>query len=294
MYLAGGLLVLGAVLFVALPDFSPLVPLGWDPHQGRLTSTWLDPNYFGSFLALLFAALLGFERLRRSTPKQTLYWLGLVALWGGMCLTFSRSALVTFAVAGLLVALLTSWRAVLTVIVLTGLVFVLPSRFQERVSEGISFVGGGNEVEEEEVQPDPTANARLVSWQKALDVYQLRPVMGVGYNFYPFAQVKIGHASAEGVAQNRSAAGSDSTLLTLLATTGIPGLLAFLAMFVIAWREFWRARKSSAWARAGLGVIAALAVSSVFNNTGLYTHIMIPSLMILGAAAAASRHARGA
>ena len=53
----GGLAVAGFYLFLLIPDFAEagLVELGWDPHIGRLTSTWLDPNFAAGGFAFLLA-----------------------------------------------------------------------------------------------------------------------------------------------------------------------------------------------------------------------------------------------
>ncbi|PIT98423.1 MAG: hypothetical protein COT71_00840 [Candidatus Andersenbacteria bacterium CG10_big_fil_rev_8_21_14_0_10_54_11] len=47
------LLLFGALQLFLLPNLQSLVPAGWDPHQGRLVSTWLDPNYFGAACVMM-------------------------------------------------------------------------------------------------------------------------------------------------------------------------------------------------------------------------------------------------
>src|SRR3990172_7606327 len=51
--------ILGFIQLIIFPDFSSMTPAGWDPHIGRLLSTWFDPNLLGGlfgFLALLMIA----------------------------------------------------------------------------------------------------------------------------------------------------------------------------------------------------------------------------------------------
>src|SRR5690606_10701527 len=54
--------IAGFLQLYVLPDIGILTAFGWDPHVGRLLSTFLDPNYLGGFLAILLAILLVFGR----------------------------------------------------------------------------------------------------------------------------------------------------------------------------------------------------------------------------------------
>lgn len=278
-YLTLGLLVLGAVIVTILPDFSVLVPLGWDPHQSRLTSTWLDPNFFGSFLALVFVFLLAFLPKYWATNRRLGYVVtGLMLLvWIGIYFTFSRSALATVFIGGLVVTILTSWRYVLAFLLLFGLTVMVPSRLQERFSQGVSF---GIQSTHMGATADPTADARIESWKKALTITRQSPIYGVGYNFYQFAQSLVEPGDADDIATNRSAAGSDSSLLNILATTGILGLSAFLIFLGLLTATLWRNRRET-FCLASLGVLLSWLVSSFLNNSLVYGPIMASAVVII-------------
>ncbi|MGH9857924.1 MAG: hypothetical protein ACRD4B_08780, partial [Acidobacteriota bacterium] len=49
----------GIAQWIFYSDLTSFTSQGWDPHQGRLVSSWLDPNFIGGFLsmALVFYAL---------------------------------------------------------------------------------------------------------------------------------------------------------------------------------------------------------------------------------------------
>ena len=54
------LALLGFTQLLIFPNLSSLDPaLGWDPHQGRVVSTWLDPNFLGAYLVLCLSLLTG-------------------------------------------------------------------------------------------------------------------------------------------------------------------------------------------------------------------------------------------
>ncbi len=281
-YLLAGLISLGLVILAVMPDFSLLVALGWDPHQWRLSSTWLDPNYFGSFLAMAFVFLLALapRPWRYNQTRSWLWMIGLLIIWAALYLTFSRSALFTVLVGGVLVSILISWRTFLVFFLLFAITFSLPSRWQDRLNQALTFT---KNIDTPTAQADPTANARLDSWKRALEVTAQAPVLGIGYNFYQYAQRDLAIISEETVEQNRSAAGSDSSLLTVLATTGILGATAFIGFLAALAAWLWRRRKAP-WALGSLGLLVAWFVSSWFNNTMLYPLILAPSLLILGAA----------
>jgi len=80
----------GFIQLQYFPSFEEYEVLGWDPHVGRLLSTWFDPNFVGAFLAFTFLLTLGaaFQKPKWRLPLAALGAIMLAAL----TLTFSRSA----------------------------------------------------------------------------------------------------------------------------------------------------------------------------------------------------------
>jgi O-antigen ligase len=316
-YLTVGLIALGVLILYVQPDFTILARLGWDPHQGRMTSTWLDPNYFGSFLAMMFILFLPFanEAKKRGAPYQGAYYVFLSVIWVTLYFTFSRSALATFIVGALFVAAQMSRRAVVSILVLFIITIAIPSRLQSRVAQSLNFSLQQSGVQKqdpaiaslsqtsgtdntsaqgagaESVSTDPTSSARIKSWKRAFAVFVHDPILGAGYNFYQYRQRSLGIVSEDAIAHNRSVAGSDSSLLTLLATTGLIGLGAFLTLWGRIVGELWLMRKR-ALPLGALGLIAGWFVSSFFNNTLLYAPILLPALLVIGLALAEPKNSQ--
>lgn len=298
-YLVGILIVLGGIILHVLPDFSILASQGWDPHVNRLTSTWLDPNYFGSFLGLVFAFLLAFAGKVKKQGGYTFvaYVVGMAVIYGAIYLTYSRSALLTFFIASICVAVYMSWRMVVLVIVLVGFTFVLPSRLQGRISDTVAFTkqqtgiqtgsgtGGSSSTP---TSSDPTAQARVNSWKRAIEVFKKEPVLGVGYNFYQYEQAENGLISEDAVSKVRGVAGSDSSVLTILATTGLVGCIAFLGFWFFLIREFWSTRKDP-YSLGLFGLLIGWMASSFLNNTLLYPLIILPFFILIGIGLSRSR-----
>lgn len=263
------LAILGFVQLVIYPDFSAFVPQGWDPHVGRLLSTWYDPNFLAGFFAvslLIFLALLHEQTTDR--------WLAAVVVGvtlAALVLTFSRSGYVGFLVGFGVLAFLRA-RHFLAVGALTALlVFLFVPRVQERVI-GIRSV-------------DETAQLRLQSWRNALTVVADHPWVGVGYNTYRYVQVDYGFLKDPA---EHSAGGSDSSFLTILVTTGLVGLVGYLALLVrtlaVTWRTSQTARDPTQRA-LGYGLLAglvALIVHGQFVNGLLYPHLMEIQWVLLG------------
>jgi len=75
--------------------------------------------------------------------------------------------------------------------------------------------------------PADSAHYRLISWQNTLNIARDNLFLGVGYNAFKEAQIRYGYITPDTINEH-SAAGSDSSLLLVLATTGIFGLIVFL------------------------------------------------------------------
>lgn len=276
---AAGLAVLGFVQLKLFPDFRFMVPQGWDPHIGRLLSTWFDPNFLAGFLtiALCLAAGLAVE----PSSRRRIVLLVLVSiLFAAVVLTFSRSGYAAF-LAG--VGTLTLFRARRLAVLLVAVV-VAAAFFVPRVNERV--VGAFN--------LDATARLRLVSWQNALTVVGDYPVTGIGYNAYRYVQVNYGFLDDP---TEHSAGGSDSSLLTILVTTGPVGLAAMLWLLWSMWSLAWDSARRGATALArGLGIgllgaVSSLIVHSLFINSLLYPHTLIGLALGFGALLGA-RHAK--
>ncbi len=264
------LAALGFLQVIFFPDFSSFVPQGWDPHVGRLLSTWYDPNFLAGFFAfaiLVFAALLGDK-----TPDRRLalvvVGIGLLAL----VLTFSRSGYAGFVIGFGVLALLRTRHFIAIGALAVLLVFLFVPRVQERVI-GIRSV-------------DETAQLRIKSWENALTVVRDYPWLGVGYNTYRYVQVRYGFLDDPA---EHAAGGSDSSFLTLGVTTGVIGMVAYLfllaAMLKAAWDTARRAVDPTLRA-ASYGVLAglvALIVHGQFVNGLLYPHLMETQWFLLGA-----------
>ncbi len=264
------LAVLGFIQLRLFPDFRFMVPQGWDPHIGRLLSTWFDPNFLGGFFSFAIVLAAGFA-LFSSGRQRIVLWLVVSVLFAALVLTFSRSSYAAFVASFGILTFLRSKRLLLLIVAVMIAVVAFVPRVQERVVGAVNF--------------DQTARLRLVSWQNALSVARDYPMTGIGYNTYRYVQVTYGFVRDPA---EHSAGGSDSSLLTIFVTTGPVGLATYLwllwASFSIAWKAY-RHGHSNLRRGLGLGVFAgfvSVAVHSFFINSLLFPHMLEVMFLMLG------------
>jgi len=257
------LAILGFIQLKVFPDFSFMVPQGWDPHVGRLLSTWFDPNFLGGLFVLLIAIAVSVA-LYIPFQQARWWWVAAGVLSLATVLTFSRSAYVGLVVALAVIGLVRSRVALfLGALTMIAVVMFVP-RVQERVI-GIRSV-------------DETAQLRLVSYRNAFTVIGDHPLIGVGYNLYKYVQVEYNFLEKT---EEHSASGSDSSLLTMWVTTGIIGFVIYLWLFAAMLREVWKTWRDKSlpkqWQGFGLGAVAGLLglfAHSQFVNGLQYPHLM--------------------
>lgn len=256
---------IGIGQWLFFPDLSFLERLGWDPHQARLVSTFLDPNFAGGFLVVGLTLALP-QLLAKTKTDQRWYWAIITILMiVGIYLTFSRSALLALIAAAFIIGILRYRWVALALLLLLVIGYLLSPKLQERVKGALTL--------------DQTARYRIASWQEGLNIIKQEPILGVGFNTLPYTRSRYGYWP-----EGHAASGFDSSLLTVGATTGGLGLLAYLGILIgallLAWRK-WR-ENASPIALTFLAATGALLVHSLFVNSLLYPSVLVVWWIILG------------
>lgn len=282
--------IAGFIQLIIYPDLGRLEEYGWDPHINRLVSTWLDPNFVGGLLAFMICILLGITLFIKQYRHKIGLTLVISILSMALFLTYSRSAYLALATGIFIIGMLKSRKLIIFCILIFLIGVSLSPRAEERVSDLTHSISSFifNTAE----NPDATARLRIKSWQQTLELIQMRPFLGNGYNTLRYVKHN------EGFVENtelHSASGSDSSLLTILATTGILGIIPFIMIYYrilktafIQWRQktipSTRIQKkphlkTSAYFQGfNLGMFAgtlALLVHSFFVNSLLFPQILI-------------------
>lgn len=211
--------VLGLIQFIFLPDLKFLEKSGWDPHLYRTASTFLDPNFVGAFFVLTLLVLYS-QLTNFFSKKSKLFYLFFALVYLALLTTFSRSSYGMFLISFLTLAFFKkSIKLALTALLLFA---VLIFSFQNYV-RAVNTITPIDRVQ--------TAKLRLTTWQQGANIFGKNPILGVGFNAYPFALKQYGLGD-ELFLQSKGSTTNDSSLLYVLATTGILGFLSY-ALFIL-------------------------------------------------------------
>lgn len=280
--------LLGFAQLLIFPDFSPMVKYGWDPHEGRLLSTWFDPNFVGGFLSIMLvtviAFVLFFKRKEVVNPadliKLSLLVLGIGVLFIALVLTYSRSSYLAFLFGFSVIIALFLLRVtdknrfikicsvgVVTMVVIISAIVAFP-RAQNRIQGARNL--------------DVTAQARLESWKQTWNAIEDNYIIGLGYNTLRYNQ-------AISVSKLHSASGSDSSLLTIWLTTGILGVVFYgwilTRILKKSVSEFLNKNNPPIRRALGLAIVGTIfivLIHSMFVNSLLYPHTMLVFWLLVG------------
>jgi O-antigen ligase len=256
--------VLWAVLLSLVLEALVTLKLGRSGSGGRAVGSIGQANELGTFFAL--TTVLAFAML-----PAIRNWFGRLLLLGtfalgatGLVYSVSRAGMLSFAVAMLLVAARSSrWLLALFVVgLLTGPMWA-PDYVKDRIS------GSRVEVEgTDEAQLDRASEARIVTWQSAMQVVKDHPLDGVGFTGLAAMLPDVGDAL--GLADVRDS--THNTYLRMMAEEGIIGLLVFVWLML---RCLWlgelgvrlaRTRFDRAMAVGVQGACVVMMVSCAFGD----------------------------
>lgn len=246
----------GLIQFVFLPNLAFLENEGWDPHYFRTASTFLDPNFLGVFLTLAFLPLL-----IKTSLKDYRKILILLIIFLAILTTFSRSSYLMFLIAGLTLALLKKSIKLGVTILVLFLTMLLSFNLYTNVV-----------AKPRNIDRTQSASFRFDTWQQGFTILSHLPSirLGVGFNAYRFATAEY-NLSSEQFSNSRGSSYNDSSLLSVLVTTGSTGLVLFIFWLVILFLQGIKTKEGKIFSASLLGLI----VASFFNNILFYPPILL-------------------
>lgn len=255
---------LGIIQLIIYPDLSPLQIFGWDPHQKRLVSTTLDPNYTGGILAIFVSIATSLTLFK----NKIIYLILTIFFIFTLFLTFSRSAYLSLIVSMFVIGLIKSPKVILIIISVFIIAFFSINQVRDRITGAFTV--------------DDTANARIESWQKAIVIAKDNPLFGVGFNTYRYAQAKYNFFTPQDPLGGHSGAGSDSSFLFVAATTGLFGLIFFLILNLTIIKNFARGSRENHLKLASFASLAGIIVHTQFVNSFFFPQTMLLLWFIVG------------
>lgn len=257
-----GILVigLGFIQYFLYPSLKNLYYLGFDEHMYRLFGTFLDPNFAGTFLVLLFVFIFVLRDKLFGNIKYLSY-LVLVLNFIAIILTYSRGAILMFIVCVVIYSALTrKWKLTAGVISLfTVIFFVLSPIFYIENTNLLRFA---------------SVEARIDSSKSALKIFQKNP-LGVGFNTYRFAREKYEKTDWTGFGPSHAGAGVDNSFVLILVTTGLFGLVSYGYLLYKMFKLGFSNLKNNKFATVLIVSLGGLIVNALFINSLLYSFFMV-------------------
>lgn len=249
--------ILGILQFLFFPDLSFLTQYGWDPHFFRNVSTFLDPNFAGAFFVFILIFIIGSKNI---SNKLRILFLTLVYI--SLLITFSRSSYLMFLISGIFFALI---KKSLKLFIFVTLFFALLLFGFQKYTEAVA--------KPRNINREQSASFRLSTWQQGLTIFQTSFVFGVGYNSYRYAIEKY-HLADNQFLQSHGSSSNDSSLLTVLATTGVVGFCFYTLFLLTLFKFSWKNKLTL------VSIIPGLLIHSLFANSLFYPPILL--LLFLG------------
>lgn len=272
LIIAGLLFILfGLLQYFLYPNLRNLFYAGWDEHLYRLFSTFLDPNFAGAFLVLIFILVLENLIFTFNEKGRIRVWfsLFLVVTSIAIFLTYSRSAFIMLLVGVALLFFLHRLYRILVVATFGLLVaFVLFSNTNIEGLNPLRLV---------------SFEARINSADEAFSIFLKNPFLGVGFNSYRYALKMFGFRVEQSSLLSNADAGTDNSYLFVLATTGILGLLFYIVFWLNVLRIVYKKISSNySLARVAFVSVVAVMVDTLFINSIFYTSIMAWLFILIG------------
>lgn len=254
--------ILGLIQYFLYPNLRNLSYLGWDPHEYRIFSTLLDPNFTGIILVLTL--ILSNYLIQQRNHKNVL-WNKFVIMVSGVTflaflLTYSRGSYIAFIVSLFVWSLVTRRLkfAVMATIVFLGSILFLP----HPRGEGVRLLRS------------ISVQSRWENSLAAIQIFSQQPLFGVGFDTLRFVREKTEIDSGT-IDVSHSGAGFHNSWLFILTTTGIFGFIAY----GFIWRNIYIFTKEK---ELLLTTFTAVGVHSLFDNSLFYPWVMVWLWLLVG------------
>lgn len=272
----------GVVLF-GTSHYDALLTLTSDYQLGlsnthRVGSFFVDPNWNGTFLAMMFFVPLGLFFEAQTIAKKALYLVPTVVLLSGVVATYSNGAWAGLGAGTLAFILLVGrLRRRLALLFFVGiLVAALLLLFPTQIALQLQHAAGNDELP-----------LRIAGWETGWNVMLAYPLMGVGFGYTTYMNMANPFRVP---GQVIPLAHPHNSYVEWGAMGGIPVLVVFLLLlgfaFWRAWCNWYRANSHSrALLGGGMAAIVALSVNSFSINGWTLPAISMVGWLILGAVA---------
>lgn len=241
--------IFGFLQYFIYPDTRSFAVWGWDDHYFRLLGTFLDPGH--TSIILVFGFLAALAKYIKEKDKKLLFVL--VTIVVSIAFTYSRAGYLALTGGLVTVFLLKKNLRMFCILILAFVLLVI----------SLPRPGG------EGIKLERTASIilRMEDYRDTLKIIKKVPLFGVGYNNMCIARERFLNQVN---LSSHACSGSASSLLLVLATTGILGLFIFVNLI----RKLVSDLATNTYGLTFLSCLVALIVHSLFVNSLFYPWVM--------------------
>lgn len=256
-------LIIGYIQYFFFNDLSKLVNLGWDNHLYRLFSTFLDPNFAGILLAIIFLTFVS-NALTKSLKQGYIYFIGAFFALISVYLTFSRTAIISL-LGGIIISLVLLKKYLLIFLVFMAMSLILVF-FADLGVEGLNPLRSVSTI------------GRIINAKESLTIIEKNSIFGVGFNSYRYAQLRYGTRVEGGGLKSNADSGTDNSWLFVMATTGIVGFVFYILSYYYLFKNLTTKSGSSYLL---ISVTTVMLIGALFINVLFYTPILAYFFLII-------------
>jgi hypothetical protein len=246
-----GILLFGWLQYFYYPDLRHLTYLGWDDHINRLCGAFLDPGFTGILLTL--ASIFSIHKYL--SERKNYYMFSAIFLVFGVLFTYSRGSYLSL-IAGVVMLIYFSKYSLRKIILLGIPIFLFFLLILPRP--------GGEGIRLERTY---SVFARLTNYKETYEMWKSSPVFGIGFNNLCAYRL---HKYPDAKLTSHSCSGADSSLMMILATSGLVGLISFTRAFIRNVRRLKHLDESL----LVYSSIGAVFVHSLFSNSMFYPWVV--------------------
>ncbi|KKQ75922.1 MAG: hypothetical protein US97_C0029G0006 [Microgenomates group bacterium GW2011_GWF1_38_5] len=250
-------LIIGFVQYIYYFDLRDLYNIGWDDHYFRFVSTLFDPAYTALVLIIGLIILLEFNLPISKYLKYIFTVLFIISI----LLTFSRAGYLTL----IGYFLIKYKKYVLKILLISVAIILFILILPKPKSSGV------------EIYRTFSIYSRLDNYYETFNIFKIHPLFGIGFN--NICLYRVGYLNVDNI-KSHSCSGSDSSILLLLASSGILGLVTFINVIF----NFIKNPITNSYNRMLFYLIFITLINSLFNNSLFYNYLMGLYAIILGLA----------
>lgn len=249
--------IFGWYQYLFYPDLRSLYFLGWDDHLYRLVGTFLDPGF--TSLILVFGFIMSFAQYLKKKVRYYLILAGFFLI--SIAFTYARAAYLAL-IGGIIILSkrnISIFKTTSIIIAFLLIIAILPR------PEGYGV----------RLERTHSIFAKLENYSETIKIFKMQPVFGVGFNNICLARA---YYLKDTNPDSHACNGSDSSLLFLLATSGLVGTAVFLKFIYSTCKQISKNYYGFVFSALAL----AVGIHSLFVNSLFYPWVMGYLAILLG------------